>query len=205
MKKVGDVIVLVGKMRAGKTTLADHLVNVHGYEKVSFADPIRDMFRAIGLTTEQLKGEHKEEPNDLLCGRSPRYAMQTLGTEWARNIMSVDFWTNIWRWRVSNIIEAGGKAVTDDCRFLNEGEAAEEFGAQLIKVERSELVMGPSAHHSSELEIDKIKTSYTIENNKTIEESCLILDNLIKTYALEDQLADIFVDPQFEAEDERRN
>ena len=76
---------------------------------------------AIGLSAEQIDGSLKETPCDLLCGKTPRQAMQLLGTEWGRDLISPDFWVSAWSAAVDRALTGGAIGiVADDCRFLNE-------------------------------------------------------------------------------------
>ena len=77
-----ELIGLVGAAHCGKTTVAILLSREHRYVRLRFADTIKDMLRVLGLSDEQLDGNLKEVPTDLLYGKTPRWAMQSLGTEW---------------------------------------------------------------------------------------------------------------------------
>ena len=43
------------------------------------------MLYQLGLGEAHIEGALKEVPCELLGGKTPRYAMQTLGTEWGRD------------------------------------------------------------------------------------------------------------------------
>ncbi|MDH1267062.1 deoxynucleotide monophosphate kinase [Rhizobium pusense] len=122
------VIALTGLAGSGKSTASKYLVEKHGYQLVKFAGPLKDMLRAIGLSEAQIEGELKETPCEWLQGKTPRHAMQTLGTEWGRKCMGKDFWTNLWRSRVDSVLAFDGRVVVDDCRFPNEAEAVRKLG-----------------------------------------------------------------------------
>lgn len=72
------IIAFAGPATVGKSTAAKVLLN-RGFKRLSFADPIRDMLRAIGVPEDKLTVD-KETPVDLLCGKTCRHAMQKLGT-----------------------------------------------------------------------------------------------------------------------------
>lgn len=95
---------------------------------MKFAGPLKDMLRAIGLSEAQIEGELKEEPCAWLQGKTPRYAMQTLGCEWGRDCMGAGLWTELWVRRVQLILAAGGRVVVDDCRFPNEADEVRKLG-----------------------------------------------------------------------------
>lgn len=123
---------LAGPAGAGKTTAADYLVRRHGYIRLKFADPLKDMLRAIGLTEAEIEGDLKEVPSKRLCGQSPRWAMQALGTEWGRRCIGDRFWVNLWAARAGSVFAHGGRVVVDDCRFLNEAEAIRHEGGIIV-------------------------------------------------------------------------
>jgi hypothetical protein len=120
MKDLPQIIALVGNAGAGKSTVAEYLVKVHGYQVVKFAGPLKTMLRAIGLTDDEIEGAKKEQPSGMLCGKTPRHAMVTLGTEWGRDLIGDDFWAGLWRDQVAGVLWHGGRVVVDDCRFPNE-------------------------------------------------------------------------------------
>ncbi len=128
------VIALTGLAGSGKSTASKYLVEKHGYQLVKFAGPLKDMLRAIGLSEGHIEGAHKETDLAMLSGRTPRYAMQTLGTEWGRKCMGEDFWTNLWRSRVDGALAFGGRVVVDDCRFSNEAEEVRKLGGVVWKI-----------------------------------------------------------------------
>lgn len=124
------LIALTGAAGSGKSTAANYLVEHHGYVRVRFAGPLKDMMRAIGMAESEIEGDEKETEFRYLGGKTPRYAMQTLGTEWGRNCMGEDFWVNLWRERTIG----HDRVVVDDCRFPNEAEVIHELGGKIIKI-----------------------------------------------------------------------
>ncbi len=125
------VVALTGAAGSGKSTAADYLIRQHGYERVKFAGPLKDMCRAIGMTEDHIEGHLKEVPCDMLCGKTPRYLMQAVGTELGRNLIGEDFWIRLWLHRVAG----AGRVVVDDLRFPNEAAAVRSLGGVIIKLE----------------------------------------------------------------------
>jgi len=128
------IVALTGPAGAGKSTAARYLIERHGYVLVKFAGPLKAMLRALGLTDEHIEGSLKEAPCPLLGGKTPRYAMQTLGTEWGRDLISSDLWVNAWRDFATSVLDQGGRVVVDDCRFPNEAQRAREMGGKIFEV-----------------------------------------------------------------------
>lgn len=143
-----EIIAICGPAGAGKSTIADHLVSAHGYTRIKFAGPLKDMLRALGLDEDEVEGHLKEKPCALLCGKTPRHAMITLGTEWGRNMIDKDLWANAWRERVAAVLASGGRVVVDDLRFPNERDLCGEVGAVVLRVTSARIT--PSIAHESE-------------------------------------------------------
>ena len=154
-----NVIGLKGKARVGKSTAAAYLRN-RGYERTAFAAPLKLMLAELlayqGLDEDTINrmiwGDLKETPTEYLSGRSPREAMQTLGTEWGRSL-DKNFWVNIWKKRVGN-----RKVSVDDMRFANEADAVRELGGYVIEIrpaKKEQLSsVGIAGHASETLEFD---------------------------------------------------
>lgn len=56
------IIGFTGLAGSGKSTAALHT----GYTRVRFAGPLKDMMRALGLTEQEIEGDRKEKPCNLL-------------------------------------------------------------------------------------------------------------------------------------------
>ncbi len=141
------IIAFTGLAGSGKSTAAAHLVEHRGFRRIRFAGPLKAMMAALGLTQNQIEGTEKEVPCDLLGGKTPRYAMQTIGTEWGRDLIVSDLWIRAWQSALANV-PAGVSVVVDDCRFPNEAEAVKAAGGVVIRVERPGS--GTASVHSSE-------------------------------------------------------
>lgn len=126
-----QLVGLAGRIGSGKTTAANYLVNNHDFTNVKFAGPLKDMCRALGLSEDEINGPLKEKPCDLLDGQTPRWAQQSLGTEWGRVCISPNLWTNVWKRRLcSDLI------VSDDVRFPNEAALIRELGGVVLMIKR---------------------------------------------------------------------
>lgn len=185
------LIGLTGLAGAGKSTAAAYLVRQHGFEVVPFAGPLKAMMRALGLDDRDLSA-FKERPHPLLCGKSPRQAMQTLGTEWGRNLIGEDLWLNAWRARVESLAraEAGASAalnrppsalriVVDDVRFPNEVALVHSLGGWMIRITRSGAGSASGAGHASEIINDGLDVDAEIVNDGEPEAMFQALDDLI--------------------------
>lgn len=139
------VVALTGAAGSGKSTAADYLIRHHGYERVKFAGPLKAAFAAMGFSQEQIEGDLKETPCAWLNFKTPRHAMQTLGTEWGRNCIGEDFWSELWVHHANKVLADGRRVVVDDCRFPNEATAVRGLGGVIIKLEGRGGIAGSHA------------------------------------------------------------
>jgi len=130
------LIALCGAKQSGKTTVSETLVNEHGFVRMRFADTLKDMLVTMGLTRAQIDGGDKEKPSKLLGGKTPRWAMQSLGTEWGRDMVSQDLWVNALALRMAKFSDPKQRVVIDDCRFPNEVAMIHGLDGELWRVRR---------------------------------------------------------------------
>lgn len=167
------LIGIAGKARSGKDTAAAYLVEKHGLVKYSFADPLKSGIRAMfGLTEEHVNGDLKETVIPWL-GTSPRRLMQTLGTEWGREIVRPDLWVLLAQRQWDHLKLATDDTfhcgmIVPDIRFEEEAEFIRRNGGQVIHLMRDELELVEA--HKSEAGIRFQRGDWLIENNGTIEE-----------------------------------
>lgn len=119
---------------------------------VSLAAPLKAMLRALGVPEECLTGSlaDKERPLDVLCGRSARHAMQTLGTEWGCETMHANLWLRTWQEQAVRACtdHPYSLIVVDDVRFENEAAYLRELGAVVVRLFRGSI--GYEGSHASE-------------------------------------------------------
>ena len=157
------LIAFTGRAGSGKSTASEYLARNFGYKRTRFAGPLKAMIRALyataGLSEREIErrveGDLKETPDPLLQGKTPRHAMQTLGTEW-RDMIGRDLWTALWRESV-----ASGYCVVEDCRFDHEANAIKELGGIIVHINRGEA-SEPS--HVSERGLS-IEPDWVIDNS----------------------------------------
>ena len=63
------VIGLTGLMNSGKSTVADYLVTHRDFVRLKFAQGLKEMVRALGLSDDEIEGVLKEIPSEKLNGR----------------------------------------------------------------------------------------------------------------------------------------
>lgn len=114
------VIGLHGPAGVGKDTVADYMVSSWGFQKVSFAGPLkRGVSELFGIPMDDMEDRAAKERTIETWGKSPRELNQWLGTEVMRNQFMTDFFL---RRMDKSIEDAGERIVVSDVRFDNEAE-----------------------------------------------------------------------------------
>lgn len=165
-----QVIGITGRKGNGKDTAAQAL---EGFEIVKFAGALKEMVRAymryVGVSEETIErcveGDMKETKMALWGGKTTRYVLQTLGTDWGRNMIWDKLWTNAFQLRSAQF----QKVACTDMRFPNESDVIAEEGGTTLRVTdpRKPVVLG---EHPSEDLIDTLDVDYEIVNDGSIED-----------------------------------
>lgn len=173
------IIGLSGYAQSGKSTVAEYFC-LNGYKRFRFAEGLKNMLKVIGVTDNQIDGSEKEVPLSLLCGKTPRQALQYLGTEYGRNLIGEDFWVNILENRVKEYLKKCdlNKVVIDDIRFPNELDRIVSMGGFIIRIERDSSV--PVNRHVSETSLDSVVWDNVLSNNGTKDELYSKVDEMIR-------------------------
>jgi hypothetical protein len=159
---------LRGKDTAGAIA-QDHLkILGHSTRKDSFADPLkRACINIFGFSDEQIYGSLKEV-TDEFWGFSPRWALQTMGTEAVRNTIGRDVWVKSLERR---FLANPEHIIITDLRFPNEAEGIQRMGGVLVRVDRDRPFEPSKDGHISETALDNwTKWDYVIDNNGTLAE-----------------------------------
>lgn len=183
---MATVYAFAGKRGSGKSTASQVLVDM-GFVDIKFADPLKNMLRAMyetcgvdSATVERkIEGDLKEVPCEWLGGNTPRYAMQTLGTEW-RNMLAKDLWSEMLVKRVESGAY-GDKIVCSDFRFPGHEEAAlEKLGAYTYRITRPGGPDDEASRHASETGVDSLKVRATLHNTGTVEDLREYVEGLVE-------------------------
>jgi len=139
--------------------------------------------RPIGRDNEayqrMLDGDLKEAPTPLFEGHDPRWALQTLGTEWGRQKLGSNLWTHHLLSRLSSL--DADRIVVDDVRMDNEAEALRysEWAHQTRIWEVHALGQQARRHphmHASEYGINELLVDASIQHDFTMAEMQRVVD-----------------------------
>ncbi|KWT72361.1 putative deoxynucleotide monophosphate kinase [Hyphomicrobium sulfonivorans] len=120
---------------------------------------------ALGIPERNVYGnaDAKAEPLALLGGKSARWALQTLGTQWGRMCMDSEMWVRAWSGRVNSLFD-DEMIVADDLRFPNEVAEIKRRGGLVICVVRSMEDFSRQPQHESE-DFGRLVFDGTLINN----------------------------------------
>lgn len=175
------IIAFCGHKQSGKSTAANEFIKsaVHP-ARLSFATPIKRALLAMGFTHKEIYEGDKERIIDAI-GVSPRRLMQTLGTDWGRQMIHSDIWLILFE-RAMNLHNASNTdlVVIDDVRYDNEAAKIKQLGGVIIHVKNLYAPHRLSDTHSSERGIHTDFITHTLYNNGTLEEYIAQVHNLRK-------------------------
>lgn len=150
--KMPLIIAICGAKRSGKDVLAEHLVSKYNYERVSFAEPLKQAVKNLfNFDDDQVgigkdTGTDKKDIVDERWGITPRTALQFFGTEIMQEKIQ-EILPNVKRSFFANTlvnyiaakrdIDADKRFVISDLRFLHEYEAL--FG--IPRIRKSDIVV----------------------------------------------------------------
>jgi len=203
------ILALIGPKGCGKSTLATQLTEQANFVRVPFAGPLKAMIwtllRLQQVTPDEieamLNGDLKETPTRFLADRTPRWAMQTLGTEW-RNLIDKELWTRVWHnsvtsfWFEQNI-------VVEDTRFLHEEAAVRKLGGHILRIFREDQTTETDPHISEQefrrIEFDKAILNVPNRPNDMIRQVFDYLPSIISGHKMKAINREITTDSDLDA------
>lgn len=184
------LIGIVGLIGSGKDTVANRLVEKHGYVRDSFAKSLKDAVASMfNWDREMLEGNTdssrhwREQPDKFWSERfgktvTPRWVLQYFGTEVMRGQMYDGIWIDscIGRYK-------GQNTVISDTRFVNEIKTIKAHGGIILCVKRGVLPtqkqMQDQGAHKSEWDWLDSDFDIVIDNNGTKEDLYKEIDLIV--------------------------
>jgi hypothetical protein len=144
------LIALAGRAGAGKSTVGTYLAERYDFRTMGFAEPLkRGLAAMFGEDLLNFDDPALKQASIPWLGKTRRELMQTLGTEWGRNLVDDKLWLLIAEQRLKQYIADGAKGVAiTDCRFPNEAAFIRALGGQVWHVQRPSHAAIAGAHVS---------------------------------------------------------
>lgn len=175
------IIGLTGYAQSGKDSVASILVENYGYQRVAFADPIRDLLYATNPMLKEgyrVKGLVDVYGWDRVKVDYPeaRRLLQELGVG-ARKVFGDMFWVQ----QALRKIHFEGNYVITDVRYPNEAKAIRKYdNSQIWRVKRSGVDAVNS--HESESAMDGERVDQIFVNNGTLEDLKVLINTRMRAY-----------------------
>ena len=184
------LIGLCGLIGSGKGTVADILVEKHNFQKISFADKLKDGVASVfDWPRDMLEGDTaegrnwREQPDTFWTGElqqeiTPRYVLQVFGTECMRHGFFDGIWVSLVKQKI--IDNPTQHWVIPDVRFPNEVKMIKTLKGQVVLVKRGQdpqwftdykdKNIEPNDTHASEWAWANTAFDRTIVNNATLKD-----------------------------------
>ncbi len=162
------IIGLTGQIGSGKTTIAKEFAEHVSADIFHFSTPIKNMVMQLFISAGYSPAYAyslvhdegiREKAREILGGKSSRYALQTLGTEWGRELISPTLWSDI---AMRHAVTSKNFIIFDDVRFTEEAAAIHNAGGRVIR-----LIRGKEKSPTHESELQEFDSDFVVHNNKT--------------------------------------
>ena len=185
------IIGMGGRKESGKDTVADFLVEEHGYTKHEMSSVLHDIFMVMDpwVSVREDEAEISEfiRPGFMrystLCAtigyveakrfREVRRLLQALGTDVGRNMISEDVWVDVMRHKITN---TEGNFVFTGVRYHNERALLRELGGTAVWVNRPGLPEGDT--HTSETSLGQEDFDMVLDNTADLAHLRKVADGL---------------------------
>jgi len=181
------IIGLGCKRLRGKDTAAKMLTFIlqergHDVRMDAFALTLKDVCRIVfGFTDDQMNTPEGKAAKDPFWGFTPRWALQTVGTEAFRQQIDRNIWVKVLQRRYQQHPQS---VVVTDIRFKNEVNMIKDMGGHVIRVDRDIPFDDSKDHHASECSLDDFdEWDYVVSNNSTLDFLGLQLRNIVNGMA----------------------
>lgn len=200
------VIGIGGLLTSGKDTVADYLVEKHGWVKMGMSDPLNQALLTINPYVQV--DTHISHPIMRMVLVNPgfyrydelverlgyveakkipevRRLLQVLGTEVGRKMMGEGVWVGIAADNIKALLDQDKNVILTGVRYPNELELIRwlyrrsGYHAELWWVDRPGLAVAASGGHSSETSVQAGDFDRVIPNNGTIEQLYAVVDYIL--------------------------
>lgn len=180
-------IALCGKAGSGKDAVGKYLCEAHGYTRLAFADPLREMGLEVNPIIAHASGEpiHLAHIIGVSGWETAKYVfpeVRRLLQQMGQTVRSIDpdFWV---RTLMAKAAAAPGPIVVTDTRYRNEQLALVRDGFLCVRVTRPGAgLSGAAGAHDSETELDGTYADYALCNDGTLETLRARVDDMMAPF-----------------------
>ncbi|MFF1597699.1 hypothetical protein ACFVYV_09405 [Streptomyces mirabilis] len=167
-------LALCGKAQSGKDTVAAHLVAAHGYTRLAFADPLKEMALSVDPLIPTGHGIHVRLAR-LIADVGWDYAkthypeVRRLLQHVGQTVRHYDtfFWIGLLLERAAQI---SGPVVVTDVRYRNEHRELRQAGFVPVRITRPGSGLdGSAGSHDSETNLDHLTFTDGIVNDGSLD------------------------------------
>lgn len=195
------LIGLTGKKRRGKDTVANYLVESHGFTRYGFADKVKESVYSLNPLVPMGYSDLVAMELDIAGGLGGMYRLQDVvnligweeakeipevrallqrsGTEAGRSVFWKDFWVDILFKTIGTDVFKEN-IVISDVRFDNEAERIHKYGGRVFRVESNREGLPAPDNHASEQDISFDLIDGVIYNNGSFEELYAEVEKVLK-------------------------
>lgn len=135
------------------------------------------MICQLGIDMNDPYWQTRKEEIIPALGVSPRHMMQTLGTEWGRDLINRDIWITMAKHR---LLQAGEGMVIPDVRFNDEAAWIRKAGGRVVHLLRNSVT--PVKEHSSEAGVTILPEDLVLLNNGSLEDLQFAVRSIFSGY-----------------------
>jgi hypothetical protein len=171
------IIGLAGRKGSGKSTVA-HIMEKEGFVELAFADPLKEAAAVLlGVPKKWMFKARLEDKEAIVPGFNFTYRsfLQKLGTEFARDSISTNFWVDRMDVRLYGM--ADKFIVVSDVRFDNEAEYILSKNGVIIDIQRDST---PADDHITEKGVSEHLTKYKLSNNGSMNDLYTDIKSIVK-------------------------
>lgn len=163
------IIGICGNQGAGKSTVCEVAINLQRsagrpFVRMGHSDPLYQMLIAMGVPEDIVWNKARwNDPLEVLCGKTVRYACDTLGNDWGRNMIGSTVWGRMAIAKAQEWEKRSYIPVIDNVRYWTEQMQIRAVGGVLIAFNRVGLLVDtskPSEREIKEIQEQRCKHSF---------------------------------------------
>lgn len=159
-KKEKPVLIgLAGNAGSGKNLVAQIIRDIRGEPVVEleFSTPIKKAVAAmLGITESRVESLKRRNIAVSPLDTTMRSLLQTLGTEWGRDVVDPDIWVKLAAPKVCSGLTAGYDVLIPGVRFQNEADMIHAFDGYVIEVVRPDTGGDTHISETRALDVDAV-------------------------------------------------